>query len=81
MASTRPRSPRRPARGVLVGTLDPFYAGAPNRRDLLLGYGGLSTDDLARGARILADVIGRAAEGRGSSSGATPVAGRSRGGP
>lgn len=49
------------ARGVGVGTLDEYYYGPPGRQGLILGYGGLAHPDLARGARILAEVIGRAA--------------------
>ncbi len=50
-------------RGVAVMTLDPFYLGTPDRSGLLLGYGGLELPAIARGARILAEVISEAAHG------------------
>ncbi|MFC4425138.1 PLP-dependent aminotransferase family protein [Deinococcus navajonensis] len=43
--------------GVLVADLAPFYLCPPDRGGLLLGYGGLSLAELAKGARILASVI------------------------
>jgi GntR family transcriptional regulator / MocR family aminotransferase len=49
------------ARGVVVGGLDEYYYGPPDRQGLVLGYGGLAHPDLARGARILAKVIAQAA--------------------
>lgn len=49
-------------RGVAVATLDDYYHGPPDRQGLILGYGGLAPNDLARGTRILAEVI---AESRG----------------
>jgi len=52
---------RAQGRGVVVATLDAYYAGPPDRRGLLLGYGGLDEPDVTRGARILADVIAREA--------------------
>jgi len=45
------------ARGVLVRTLEPYFLGVPTRSGVLLGYGGLSPEDVQRGARILAEVI------------------------
>jgi GntR family transcriptional regulator/MocR family aminotransferase len=48
-------------RGVVVTTLDAYYVAAPDRRGLLLGYGGLDEADVTRGARLLADVIAREA--------------------
>jgi GntR family transcriptional regulator/MocR family aminotransferase len=45
------------ARGVLVRTLEPYFIGAPTWSGVLLGYGGLSPEDVQRGARILAEVI------------------------
>lgn len=47
--------------GVVVTTLDAYYVATPDRCGLLLGYGGLDERDVARGARILADVIAREA--------------------
>ena len=44
-------------RGVLVNTLDDYYMGRPDRNGLLLGYGGLSLREIARGTKILAEVI------------------------
>jgi GntR family transcriptional regulator/MocR family aminotransferase len=44
-------------RGVAVATLDEYYHGPPDRQGLILGYGGLAPDELARGTRILAGVI------------------------
>ena len=48
---------RAAARGVIVYSLAPFYFGGPDRNGILIGYGGLSLDDAARGGRILAAVI------------------------
>ena len=50
------------ARGILVSTIDTCYAGVPDRNGLLLGYGGLSAQDLVRGAQILREVIERCAD-------------------
>ncbi|MCS7172623.1 MAG: PLP-dependent aminotransferase family protein [Armatimonadetes bacterium] len=44
-------------RGVHVRTLAPYYLGPPTRSGILLGYGGLSLEDVRRGAEILAAVI------------------------
>ena len=44
-------------RGVAVATLEDYYYGPPDRQGLVLGYGGLSPDELARGTKILAGVI------------------------
>lgn len=44
-------------RGVVVGSLAAYYFGPPDRAGLVLGYGGLGLPELARGARILADVV------------------------
>lgn len=48
-------------RGVTVTTIDNYFAGPSDRSGLLLGYGGLSTEELNAGARILVDVIRAAA--------------------
>lgn len=48
------------ARGIVVGTLATYYHGPPTRQGLVLGYGGLTHEELARGGRILAEVIGGA---------------------
>lgn len=49
------------ARGILVSTIDVCYAGTPDRNGLLLGYGGLSAQDVVRGVQILREVIERCA--------------------
>ncbi len=46
------------SRGVLVGTLGAYYHGAPTREGLMLGYGGLTHEQLRRGGAILAAAIG-----------------------
>jgi GntR family transcriptional regulator/MocR family aminotransferase len=51
-------------RGVVIMTLDRFYHQTPNRSGLLLGYGGLELAEIARGARILAEVISEYAGAR-----------------
>lgn len=43
--------------GILVSTIDTCYAGAPDRNGLLLGYGGLSAQDVVQGAQILREVM------------------------
>ena len=48
---------RAAARGISVYPLAPYFVGTPNRRGILLGYGGLELPDLVRGACILAEVI------------------------
>ncbi len=48
---------RAAARGVIVYPLGDYYIGAPDRCGILLGYGGLTCDDVVRGTCILADVI------------------------
>ncbi len=49
-------------RGVGVSTLDHFYLRPTSRQALLLGYGGLSLDDVALGVRTLAAVIVEASQ-------------------
>lgn len=44
-------------RGVAIATLDDYYHGPPDRQGFILGYGGLSPDELQRGTRVLAEVI------------------------
>ncbi len=44
-------------RGVLVRTLEPYYLGPPTRSGILLGYGGLSLEEVHRGAAVLVEVI------------------------
>ncbi|MFN3285838.1 MAG: PLP-dependent aminotransferase family protein [bacterium] len=44
-------------RGVRVSPLAPFYLGTPDRRGWLLAYGGLSTEQVWWGARVLAEVL------------------------
>ena len=48
---------RAAARGVIVYPLGDYYIGTPDRSGMLLGYGGLTLDEVVQGARILADVI------------------------
>lgn len=45
------------ARGVRVSTIADYYVGTPDRNGLLLGYGGLSLEEIERGAGILAEII------------------------
>jgi GntR family transcriptional regulator/MocR family aminotransferase len=45
------------ARGILISTIDSCYAGTPDRNGILLGYGGLSPQDVERGTQVLRDVI------------------------
>lgn len=45
------------AHGILISTVDSCYAGTPDRNGLLLGYGGLSSQDVIRGTQILRTVI------------------------
>lgn len=49
-------------RGVRVSPLAPFYLGTPDRRGWLLAYGGLSTQQVWWGARVLAEVLLESAE-------------------
>jgi len=44
-------------RGVIVTSLDEHYLGPPDRHGLLLGYGGLTRDEIATGAGVLMEVI------------------------
>src|SRR6516165_3687740 len=44
-------------RGVAVATLDRYFGGPVTRNGLVLGYGGARLPDVARGCRILADVL------------------------
>lgn len=55
---------RAAARGVVVYPLAAYYVGVPDRRGILLGYGGLALDAVVRGARILAAVIAAVADER-----------------
>jgi GntR family transcriptional regulator/MocR family aminotransferase len=52
-------------RRVLVGSVQPYYLGAPDCNGLLLGYGGLDEAAIARGGHILAEIIAEAARERG----------------
>jgi GntR family transcriptional regulator/MocR family aminotransferase len=52
-------------RGVFVASLDVFYAGAPDRLGLVLGYGGYPLPELARGVHILREVIEQCATAPG----------------
>lgn len=45
------------ARGVTVTTIDNYFVGHPDRSGLLLGYGGLTSEELETGTRILVEVI------------------------
>lgn len=53
-------------RKVLVTPLDMFYFGVPDRRGLILGYGGLDHHRLVAGATILKEVIEQQAKGKSS---------------
>ncbi len=44
-------------RGVAVGTLTRFYAGSVAHNGLVIGYGGAPLDGVARGARILHQIL------------------------
>ena len=44
-------------RGVVVSPLAPFYVGPAQVNGLLLGYGGLSLEQIEAGGRILAEVL------------------------
>ncbi len=44
-------------RGVIVSTLDNYYLGLPDRRGLVLGYGGLDVSEITEGGAILCEVI------------------------
>ncbi len=48
------------ARGVHVGVLDAYYHGVPTREGLVLGYGGLTHEQLRRGGALLAAAIAAA---------------------
>jgi GntR family transcriptional regulator/MocR family aminotransferase len=48
------------ARGVIVGTLDAYYHGVPTREGLMLGYGGLTHEQIRRGGTLLAAAISEA---------------------
>lgn len=54
------------ARGVSVSTLDSYYIGPPRQQGLLLGYGGLSIEQIATGAAVIADEIARECGGVGT---------------
>jgi GntR family transcriptional regulator/MocR family aminotransferase len=51
-------------RGVRTSPLRPFYLGTPDRRGWLVAYGGLSTEQVWWGARVLAEVLVEAASHR-----------------
>jgi len=44
-------------RGVIVNALHDYYVGQPDRGGLLLGYGGLTSEEVERGARVLVQAI------------------------
>jgi GntR family transcriptional regulator/MocR family aminotransferase len=46
-------------RGVVVSTLEGYYAGPVTHNGLLLGYGGLSVEQIERGAGVIVDIIRR----------------------
>jgi GntR family transcriptional regulator/MocR family aminotransferase len=50
-------------RGVVVSTLADYFAGVPDRKGLLLGYGGLDAQDVRNGARVVAEVVWEGADG------------------
>ena len=43
--------------GLVVASLDEFYLGTPDRRGLVLGYGGLEHQEILQGAHILVEII------------------------
>ncbi|MEZ4522082.1 MAG: PLP-dependent aminotransferase family protein [Thermomicrobiales bacterium] len=45
------------ARGVQVATIDEYFHGSPTRNGILLGYGGLTLDQIERGGTILAGIL------------------------
>jgi GntR family transcriptional regulator/MocR family aminotransferase len=45
------------SRGVAVSTLSDFFAGAPDRSGLLLGYGGLDPQTVQRGAAAIVQAV------------------------
>jgi DNA-binding transcriptional MocR family regulator len=47
--------------GVFISTIDSCYIGMSDRNDILLGYGGLSPQEVIHGAQILREVIERRA--------------------
>ena len=47
--------------GVAVGTLTRFYAGPVTSSGLVIGYGGAPLAQVARGSRILGQVLARTA--------------------
>jgi DNA-binding transcriptional MocR family regulator len=50
---------------VCVTTIDDYFYGRPTLNGILLGYGGLSNEQVQRGSRVLVEVIRQlAAEGR-----------------
>ncbi len=48
------------AEGVQVATIEPYYIGPADRQGILLGYGGLTMEQIERGATVLAGIIRRA---------------------
>ena len=42
---------------VVVTTLTYFYAGPPDRAGLVLGYGGLTTEQIVRGAAVIVAAV------------------------
>ncbi|MDR5683964.1 MAG: PLP-dependent aminotransferase family protein [Armatimonadota bacterium] len=49
-------------RGVIVHTIAPCYLARPDRQGLLLGYGGISEEDIRRGAAVIASLVREAVE-------------------
>ena len=54
------------AKGVIVGSLDEYYAGRPQARGLMLAYGGLGAEELTRATRLLVEVIAPRLAGKGT---------------
>jgi DNA-binding transcriptional MocR family regulator len=50
---------------VVVTTLDGCYVGVPDRSGLVLGYGGVTPDEIERGAAVLVEVVRREASRAG----------------
>ena len=54
--------------GVLVSTLADYFAGPPDRRGLLLGYGGLDPQDVRNGAMVVMQAVREEADNRAGPS-------------
>jgi GntR family transcriptional regulator/MocR family aminotransferase len=59
--------------GVIVSTLDSYFIGPTTQHGLLLGYGGLSLDEIIRGAEVLVAVMRDARPLRGAAHHASRI--------